>query len=228
MKPTQSDYDKIISFGSADIPSPRIEDIEVFRFIVADNTIGRSNKTWSRGALDSIASRLVGMPHTEDHNWNEVCEAFAIAFKSKVYELDDIPKSMIDNYAYAENKKIIQAQGWTPAVVWVGTYTEACAIANEMEDLIEFYSQIRLGVGGKVSIGGFDFNDIICPLCNVSFTDRTVCSHTPPEYCWEEDENTAPYMIRDKVTDMGELSRVLIPNSPSCSMITNALAPLFA
>jgi hypothetical protein len=228
MKPTQSDYDKIISFGSADTPAPAIEDLEVFRFIAADNTIGRSDKTWSNGALRSIAARLVGMPFTTDHDWSEIEDSFAVVFKSKVFELNDVPKSIIDNYAYAENKKIIEAQGWTPVVIWMATYTEAYAIANQIEDVIRFYQQVKIGAAGKVSIGGFDYNDILCPLCNVSFTDRTVCSHTPPEYYWEEDENTAPYTIRDKVTDMGEISMVLIPNSPSCSMITNGLAPLFA
>lgn len=210
------DYQKYLKFASADLEPPSAESLVCLRFIFADNLVGRSLKTWSTKALDSIAQRLPGMPFTLDHNWDEVDEVRGTIYDAVRMQFDTAPDKFINNYAKADNKAIIKRDGWQPVVGKV-------ALRGDSDTL----NQIAMGTGNKVSIGGFEVTDIWCPLCNCSFYDREICTHVPPSPWYEGDENTAPYTIREDVCDMGEASLVLIPNAPSAGAITNDIASYF-
>jgi hypothetical protein len=212
-----AEYNQFTRFASADLPAPTKEQLTKIRFIAADNTVGRSLMTWSRKALESIAKKLVGMPFTINHDWDNIAESKGVIFDAKLYEIQEVPKFLIDNYALKDNTAIVNKQGWTPVVISVAFY-----------DGDEILEQLAIGSGSKVSIGGFGpVTDILCPLCNCSFYNRDICSHVPPSPWYRTGENTAPYTVREDVEDMGECSLVLIPNSPSATIIDNRLASLF-
>lgn len=213
---SQEEYQIYLKYVPDGIEPIAREELEKVRFIAADNTIGRSLMTWSRKALESIATRLVGMPFTVDHDWYNVTRSIGIIFAAEVVEAASIPKSMIDNYAFSDNKSIIAKNGWTPVVMSV-------AIPKSNSEVIE---QLATGSASKVSIGGFKVTEIWCPLCNCSFHNRGICSHVPPSPWYSNGENTAPYTIRQDTVDMGECSLVLIPNSPSATIVTASLAKL--
>lgn len=210
------DYQKYLKYASADLAPPAAEGLVMVRFVFADNLIGRSQMSWDVQALDSIAKRLVGMPFTTDHDWDEVEEAQGVVFDAVRLQCPDAPSKFTDNYASKLNKAIIKQDGWTPVVGKVAFLADA-----------EILGQIALGTGNKVSIGGFRTTDIWCPMCCCSFNDRSTCEHVPPSPFYESADNTAPYIIRKDVCDMGEASLVLIPNAPSAGAITNDIVDYF-
>jgi hypothetical protein len=210
------DYRKYLKFASADLTPPTAEELTMARFIFADNLIGRSQMTWAIEALDSIAERLIGMPFTVNHDWDEVEDVQGVIYDATRLELSEAPSKFVNNYAAVLNKKIIRKEGWMPVVGKVAFRGGS-----------QILEQLAMGAGNKVSIGGFRITDIWCPTCNCSFNDRTICTHVPPHPWYEDSENTAPYTIRKDVCDMGECSLVLIPNAPSAGAITNDIADYF-
>jgi hypothetical protein len=219
------DYQKYQKFASADLPAPAAENMVCMRFIFCDNLVGRSQMTWDKMALDSIAERLQGMPFTVNHDWDDVAEAHGVIFETRRLDLAAAPPKFTNNYAEKLNKGIIKKDGWMPVVGKVAFELDA---DSEMgEQVAATLQRLAMGAGNKVSIGGFNVTDIWCPVCDCSFQDRTVCSHSIPHPWWMDTDATAPYAIRKDVDDMGEASLVLIPNAPSAGAITNDIAEYF-
>jgi hypothetical protein len=156
------------------------------------------------------------MPFTVNHDWNEVEEALGVVIDAQRLSLETAPDKFVNNYAKKSNRSILKADGWMPVAGKV-------VFRNDNEIL----DQLSMGMGNKVSIGGFNVTDYWCPICRVSFEDRSVCSHVPPSMWYEDTDKTMPYIVRKDVDDMGEVSLCLIPNAPSCGAITNDIAEYF-
>jgi hypothetical protein len=79
---------------------------------------------------------------------------------------------------------------------------------------------LRFGLLNKVSLGGFRFRSIDCPLCNMSFI-RPECQHTIPWVSMDGNSEsiTAPYYIRSGVYDLTECSLILCPNLPGAGIL---------
>jgi hypothetical protein len=219
------DYQKYLKFASADLPAPKQENLVMMRFIFADNLIGRSQMAWHPDALDSIAKRLIGMPFTVNHDWDEVGEAHGVIYDAQRMSFPDAPQKFTNNYAEKLNKGIIKSDGWLPVAGKVAFQLEPGTDLGE--ETAETLNRLALGTGNKVSIGGFRTTEIWCPLCQCPFEDRTICGHLPPSPWYEDTDVTAPYTIRKDINDMGEASLVLIPNAPSAGAITNDIAEYF-
>ena len=206
MKPTTEQLDIINQLKPISVDQLKIEDIEVIRVIATNNLVARSMAKWSLDDLGTIASLLPGLPFTLDHEWDEVEEVQGFIFDAKVVNREPTVKEINGAGLSEENLFAIKKDG--------GFYLVECEVA------IPSFSPLITGLkfgARKVSLGGFEFSDMVCPLCDNSFFSHK-CSHRIPNG-YEQTEDTAPYYVRSGVYDLGELSLVLISNMPYAEVI---------
>jgi hypothetical protein len=211
VEPTAAQLQKIQSYGSAALPS--VAEIEVIPVIATDNFCARSLTKWSLPALNTIASKLPGLPCQLDHNWSEVGTIVGLVFEATVLSLDRVPQELLS--ANRHNAQIFSSEGYHPVIAHVAFPKTSSLLSG-----------IQLGALNSVSIGGFTVTDYHCPWCNVSYSDPD-CPHVPPAWWRQTTSNTAPYSIRVDTDDLGELSIVTIPDVPGAKIILNKYKELY-
>lgn len=183
-------------------------DIVVETIIATDNLISRSKSKWHKEAFPQLAELGIGIPFTLDHDWDEVGKTQARVFQTRVVRYDTAPKELLNRCGCkSHNLQAIKDDGGY--------------ITLEFDVFIDLDSpaveSIGYGLIDRVSIGGFDYSDLWCPLCNLSFFDKH-CPHGVPDTWYPDEEGSAPYYERKDATDLGEISAVLIPNVPGAGI----------
>lgn len=183
-------------------------DICVQTIVATDNLISRSKSKWHNTAFDQLAELGIGIPFTLDHDWDEVGKTQGRVFQSRIVKYESAPKELLNRCGCkTDNLQAIKNDGGY--------------ITLEFDVFIDLDSpaveSIGYGLIDRVSIGGFDYEDIHCPICNISFFDKN-CPHAVPDSWYPDEESSAPYYERKDVTDLGEISAVLIPNVPGAGI----------
>lgn len=184
-------------------------DIIVETIVATDNLISRSRSKWHKDALLQLAELIVGLPFTLDHDWDEVAKVIGRVFAARVKKYDTAPARILRACGQQiNNLQVIKADG--------GYITCECDVFIQIDS--PAVQAIKLGKIDRVSIGGFDYDDLWCPLCDLSFFDKH-CPHGVPD-SWHsyDDDELAPYYQRKDVCDLGEISAVLIPNVPGAGI----------
>lgn len=205
------------SFLPAGFPSVEQHEFTIYYLRVADNLINRGLGRWTEPDLQKICKKLPGIPVTLDHDWENNNKSHSIVIDSKmefispdeVVSCQWLTEKMDTKGLLNENQKIIEKEGFISAIAEV-------AIPSISSPTIQ---KIRFGLLNSVSLGGFEFTDIGCPICNTSFLDRKKCSHRIPTDETLGEENVAPYYNRLNLIDLGEVSFVLIPNLPVAGIV---------
>lgn len=217
---TDSEAQKINSLyipAGGDLVSP--SNTVVWPSIVTDNLVNRGLARWPVESLQAQRKYLKGIPYKLDHDWDSVMGNFGRTFDTWLSSSDSAPAEVLDRAGMGRiNRKIVEREGFHQ--VGVLTYIDA----NH-----PVLDGIRKGIYSEVSMGGFAFNDFVCPICNTSFTDAS-CPHGLPGpmqrspyaklyFSKEELDMFAPYYERVGVSDIGEISLVSIPNLPAVGSI---------
>ncbi len=183
-------------------------DIIVETIVATDNLISRSKSKWHKDALAQLAELAIGISFTADHDWSNVDKTMGRVFAAKVVRCDSAPADLLDRCGEKTNNlQAIKDDG--------GYFTLEFDVFLDLNSLAA--RAIRYGIISAVSIGGFDYTDVHCPLCNTSFFDKQ-CPHGVPDSWYCEDEDMAPYYERKDVIDLGEISAVLIGNIPGAGI----------
>ena len=196
-KPTDAQLDLINKFTAAQIQA---EEVVVVSFVGTDNLLNRSLGKWGINELEKLAGLLPGLPLTLDHDWVNVSKVQGLAFDARVTISPNPPEWVSRSASYTWNMAIIAKEGYRALEFDVSIPANA-----------EILIPLRFGSIGKISLGGFAYKNIICPLCNVPFDDQR-CPHLIPDNFTSNELNAAPYYIRSDVIDLGEASIVTIPN----------------
>lgn len=184
-------------------------DIIVETIVATDNLISRSKSKWHKDALPELAELIVGLPFTLDHDWDEVEKVIGRVFAARVKKYDTAPNRILKACGQQiNNLQAIKDDG--------GYLTCECDVFIQIDS--PAVQAIKLGKIDRVSIGGFDYQDLWCPLCDLSFFDKHCPHGVPDSWSWDDDEDLAPYYQRKDATDLGEISAVLIPNVPGAGI----------
>jgi hypothetical protein len=175
--------------------------------------IARSRTKWALPALDTIARLLVGKPFELNHDWDDVGAIVGVVFDARVEHLSSVPAPYL---LQKKSSDVFQDEGYHPVIAEVAFPRTSSLLAG-----------LQLGAVPNVSIGYFVTTDLICPWCDISFSDYENCPHVPPHPWWSDNAMTAPYAIRADTTDMGELSSVVIPDVIGAQMITSQYKTLY-
>ena len=192
---------------------PRNRDnTEVISILAADNLINRGLDKWDLPSLQKMVDLAPGLPAMLDHDWNDVSKVWGKVFSAHYEHKDRAPSAAMDMAGYGKlNRRVIREEGYGAAIFDIFSRpTHPVMMA------------IKDGYIGKVSTGGFEFEDFYCPECKTSFQHED-CPHFIPDKYWGEthDKNpqVAPYAIRTGLSDLGEVSIVTIPNLPNAGVI---------
>lgn len=216
-RPTEEQLALINQYTPANLPPVTADEVIVIHFVAADNLVNRGKGKWHISAMSELTDLLPGLPFTLDHDWDEVGKTQGIVFEAWAGKYAEAPSWALDRAGNRElNQKIVAAEGYL---------TVECNVYFPLRS--EFVEGLRLGLFNGVSMGGFTYTDILCPLCDDSFNSKH-CPHYAPSP-WDDfgDEETAPYYIRYEVTDLLELSQVLAPNLPAAGLVRRYQAPAF-
>lgn len=215
--PTAEQLELINQYTPANLPPLTAEELVVCHFVAADNLVNRGKGKWHPSAMRELADLMPGLPFTLDHDWDEVGKTQGIIFESWVGE-----------YEFAPNWAISRAGNDTVnrAIVAQEKYlTVECLTYFPVRS--EFVEGIRLGLFNGVSMGGFSYADILCPICETPFEDKHCPHYVPSPWGDTDDDETAPYYIRFGVLDLLELSQVLAPNLPAAGIVRRYQAQAF-
>jgi hypothetical protein len=205
--PTDEQYDKILAHLPLQLTPPAKEDFAVLTFVATDNLINRSYSKWHLEELPKIAKMILGCPFTLDHDWGQIDKSQGICFDAKILKENSPDMTILDQCNNKSlNQQIVKTEGYVSVEVDVA-FPSMSPVLN----------LLRYGASGCVSLGGFVFQDIWCPLCNTSFDDPD-CPHFIPSPWEKKYKDTAPYYIRKSIIDLAELSLVLIPNYPNAKI----------
>lgn len=208
-RPTDVQYDVIKKYCAVSS-----DDLVVVKIRAADNLLTRDLSRWGKDALSELAALMPGVPLTLDHDWDEVSKHIGKVFAASVrvsdingpYTAEAINKAGNFNF----NRQIVADEGYVELVAdcYLKDFNHAC-------------DRILSGEYSHVSQGGFRYRDVGCPNCKTSFFDAG-CPHRlreQGEFDPVDDDDIAPYYIRQDVFDMGELSVVSIPNLPMAQVL---------
>lgn len=215
-EPTIRDLDRINKY--VPIGFKPVEAIEVVKFPIvgADNLVNRSFGRWPADEVKAFNKLTPGIPLMLDHAWL-VDKGRGIVFDSKTIELDEAPDWAMKRAGNAQRNKMAMKRD--------GRYVLNVAVAAVPvgNPLLE---QMRLGMA-CASYGGFDYSDIICPLCNISFNDEACPHHIPSPYGYGsgQSKDVAPFYERAGLFDVCELSVVWAGNLPAAGLFRNHQLP---
>jgi hypothetical protein len=195
------------------LPSGTVIDAEELvycTFIATDNLVSRRLSKWGIDELEPLANLLLGLPFTLNHEWGEVEESQGFIFDARIIEEDAPPTDILNAAGNGDNnRQIVKNEGYC--------YIECDVCFPAYSPII---SGIKYGIFKYVSLGGFVYEDHVCPICECSFDDKRCSHYLPGDWTMNTSDrmNTAPYYIRSSVYDLGELSLVLIPNIPGAKV----------
>lgn len=207
--PSKSELKKIKQFIPAGGRERDESNTVVVPFLAADNLMNRSLEKWDLASLKTMASIFAGSPTQLNHDWSDVGTIWGKVFDAQYVHQADAPSEALNFAGNGKvNRRIVKEEGFGMTI--------AKTFANPDSPVVRAISD---GFIGHVSTGGFYFSDYICPNCKASFMDDS-CPHYPPSRWYgPENEGIADYAIRSGLTDIGELSVVVIPNLPNASVI---------
>ncbi len=209
-RPSTEDLRIIQSYQPKDAEPLSADELVCFEFIGADNLLNRSGGKWHSSALQELADLLPGLSLILDHDWDEAQKAQALIYKAWVQKTDTAPIDLLQaagngNY----NQMIAQSEGW------ITTHFDIAIRASA-----PLVDALRFGEVGKISLGGFDFKDIWCPLCDASYYSDDCPHYVGSSWDGSKDPLYMPYYERKGVTDLCEASIVLCPNLPGAKVVT--------
>lgn len=216
MKATDSELLKINQYTSAG-ETLTAENVFVVRnAIAADNLLNRSLSKWGIKEIQDLSKMLPGLPITLNHQDDLVEKVQGVVFDARAVERKPTDNILALAGNGSLNQIVFAAEGY-----WVLEFDFYLPANSPAIDPIKY------GILSRLSLGGFDFKDYICPLCNKSFEDKPSCPHYPPQPWYgltaDTDPLVAPYSLRSKVFDLGEVSFVLIGNLPGAMLQPNML-----
>lgn len=177
-------------------------------FVAADNILNRGLMRWDIPSLQEMAKRIVDKPAMLDHAWEEVSKVWGRVYDAQLVKKRPTNEALDQAGNFEQNQAIVQAEGYYQVVFDVFATVDSPVVAGLMAGRLS-----------EISIGGFRFKDLRCPICNRSFFDEDEPHGIPmPEYGLTG-EGYAPYSIRSGLYDMGEVSVVTIPNLPTAGVI---------
>lgn len=208
--PTPAQLDLINGYQPRDVEPLTADEICLVEFVAADNLVNRSKSRWHPTALPELSDLIPGLNLMLDHDWAEVNKNQGLAISAWLVRDMTAPIELIEaagNGRY--NRKIIEAEGYQSI-----HFDVSMRVNSPLMDALR-YCEVQY-----ISQGGFDFEDIWCPLCDCSYYDPE-CPHLLPS-CWGDDDPklTMPYYERKDVTDLGEISLVTIPNLPGARVVS--------
>ena len=218
-QPSVNQLKLINQYRNAGMPEYTAEELYQFPTIASDNLLHHNNAKWSQRALESMARSLVGKDFLLNHEWTDSTQIKGIVFDSAIVNVQDLSLStklfLTDSSPKPEEDlKILTKEGYEAVILWV-----AIEASSDINSDIVYLRQSDLSVGGTASL------DYICPLCNVSFNSSD-CPHSIPDplYMWiagieEDNEDLAPYYIRDGEFNGVELSLVVSGNCPRARIL---------
>ncbi len=210
---TEKQVLKLNRFIPKDFPLPVPETLTVIDFVVADNLVNRGCGKWREKDLVVLAKMLdtMGIPHTLDHDWEDITKTQGLVIEGKIVKEKTAPDNLVSAAGNKQlNSEIVKKEGFVQVLATVAFPIDSPIV-----------QRLGMGIGRAVSLGGFAFEDYVCPICETSFTYKN-CQHYIPGgwESWGEDPNlVAPYYIRDGLYDLGELSSVLIANLPGATAV---------
>lgn len=210
---TQQQLAKINQFIPDGFPPVNHEKLTVVKFTVADNLVNRGRGKWREKDLIILAKMLdtMGVPHTLDHDWENIEKTQGLVIEGKIVKEKTAPDNLVSAAGNKQlNSEIIKKEGFVQVLATVAFPIDSPIV-----------QRLGMGIGRAVSLGGFAFEDYVCPICETSFTYKNCQHYIPGGWdAWGEDPNlVAPYYIRDGLYDLGELSSVLIANLPGATAV---------
>lgn len=204
---------KLNQFVPNGFPKPNPEELTVIDFVVADNLVNRGRGKWREKDLIILSKMLdtMGVPHTVDHDWEDISKTQGLVIEGKTFKNETAPDNLVSAAGNKKlNSEIVKKEGFVQVIASV-----AFPIGSPI------VQRLSLGIGRAVSLGGFAFEDYVCPICETSFTYKNCPHYIPGGWdAWGEDPSLiAPYYIRDGLYDLGELSSVLIANLPGAAAV---------
>lgn len=186
------------------------DEICFVEFVAADNLVNRSKSRWHPTALPQLTDLVPGLNLMLDHDWNEVGKNQGLCISAWLMRDVTAPIELIEAAGNGRhNRKIIEAEGYQSL-----HFDAAIRVNSPLMDALR-YCEVQF-----ISQGGFEYQDIWCPLCDCSYHDDA-CPHFLPSYWKDEDTKyTMPYYERKDVTDLGEISLVTIPNLPGARVVS--------
>lgn len=207
-------YNQFLPVG---FPFVEPSEFAVYYLRVADNLINRSLSRWTEPDLLKMTEKLPGIPVTLDHDWENNIKAHSLVISAGISvipyeEIEEHPwllQKMETKNLLEENMGIVKKEGYISAIAQV-------AIPMFSSPILQ---KIRFGLLNAVSLGGFEFQDLRCPICQTSFFDRKKCLHKIPTDDNQGEQNVAPFSERIGIVDLNEASFVLVPNLPAAGII---------
>jgi len=212
-KLTEKQILKLNQFIPKSFPQPNPETLTSIDFVVADNLVNRGRGKWREKDLVILAKMLdtMGVPHTLDHDWEDIAKTQGLVIEGKIFNEKTAPDNLISAAGNKKiNSEIVKKEGFLQVLATVVFPIDSPIV-----------QRLSMGIGRAVSLGGFAFEDYLCPICETSFTYKNCPHYIPGGWdAWGEDPNlVAPYYIRDGLYDLGELSSVLIANLPGATAV---------
>jgi hypothetical protein len=213
IRPTERQLELINQYVPVGMEPLTADEVVVLPFVAANNLPTRNIGAWTEPDLYKMADLLPGLPSTTDHDWDNVVKVVGRVFEAEVQKSPTAPQEVLDQAGYYEiNKQIVESDGFVQTL---------CNIYFEVDSPV--IRGLRFGRLGEVSVGGFNFQTVQCPICGTSFMDDN-CPHLIPSP-WLDLENpeirklVAPYYERIGLVDLMEISLVTTPACPNAGVI---------
>ena len=167
---TEKELDMINDFIPTSLDKLEAGDLIAVRFRATDNLLNRSYGKWGLDELPILKNLLLGLPLTLDHAWEDIGKTQALIFNAEIRQYQ-APKWAIDRAGNGKvNQQVIKQEGGYFSLEFDAAFSPDAPAVRALQ----------FGKLQSISLGGFEYEDHICPLCGVSFEDES-CPHLQPD-----------------------------------------------